>query len=83
MTIVWRAAAIFFPSHDKNVSSGGIFFLYGLKVEFSSSPASSVGRGSDYDSQGCGFESHCGQEFFILYFFALHALLAGRLVSYK
>ena len=37
----WRAAAIFFPSHDKNVSSGGIlsarrclrtriFFLYGL-----------------------------------------------------
>ena len=38
---IWRAAAIFFPSHDKNVSSGGIlsarrclrtriFFLYGL-----------------------------------------------------
>ena len=38
----WRAAAIFFPSHDKNVSSGGIlsarrclrtriFFLYDLK----------------------------------------------------
>ena len=38
----WRAVAIFFPSHDKNVSSGGIlsarrclrtriFFLYGLR----------------------------------------------------
>ena len=40
---IWRAAAIFFPSHDKNVSSGGIlsarrclrtriFFLYGLNL---------------------------------------------------
>ena len=39
--LIWRVAAIFFPSHDKNVSSGGIlsarqclrtriFFLYGL-----------------------------------------------------
>ena len=40
---IWQAAAIFFPSHDKNVSSGGIlsarrclrtriFFLYGLII---------------------------------------------------
>ena len=32
-------------------------------------PASSVGRGSDYESKGFEFESHCGQEFYILYFF--------------
>ena len=29
----------------------------------STSPASSVGRSSDLNSQGCGFESRCRQEF--------------------
>ena len=43
-----------------------------------------VGRASDFRSQGCGFESHCEQDFFILhFFFAFHALLAGGLVPYK
>ena len=37
-------------------------------------------RASDLKSQGCGFESHCGQEYFILYFVAFVALLTGRLV---
>ena len=46
-------------------------------------PASSVGRASDLKSQGCGFETHCGQEFFILYFVAFDALLTGRLVPCK
>ena len=39
------------------------------------SPRSSVGRASDDISQGCGFESHCGLEFFILYFVAFDAHL--------
>ena len=39
------------------------------KGRFSSSPASSVGRCPDYDSQGWEFESQCGQGLFILYFF--------------
>ena len=47
------------------------------------SPASSVGNASDLRSEGCGFESHCGQGFFILYFVASDALLAGRLVPCK
>ena len=34
-------------------------------------------------SHGFGFESHCGQEFLILYSVAYDALLAGRQVSYK
>ena len=44
---------------------------------------SSVGRAPDLRSEGCGFESNCGQEFFILYFVASDALLAGRLVPCK
>ena len=32
---------------------------------------------------GCGFMSHCRQEFFILYFIAFDALLTGRLFPYK
>ena len=48
---------------------------------FQQSPNSSVGRASDYISQGPGFEYHCGQEFFILYFVAFDAHLAGRLVA--
>ena len=44
------------------------------------SPTSSVGRASDFRSQGCGLESLCGQAFFILYFVAFDALLTGRLV---
>ena len=54
-----------------------------LNGQHSTSPASSVGRASDLKCQGCGFESHCGQEFFILYFVALDALLTSRLVSCK
>ena len=34
-----------------------------FKGEFSSILTSSVGRGSDYETQGCEFESHCGQEY--------------------
>ena len=37
-------------------------------------PASSRSKGSDYESQGCGLEFHCGQEFFILYFFYVHVI---------
>ena len=40
------------------------FIKVALKGEFSSILASSVGRGSDNESQGCGLESHCGQDFF-------------------
>ena len=36
-------------------------------------------RGSAYESQSCGLDSYCWQEFFILYSFAFYALLAGRL----
>ena len=36
-----------------------------------------------FKSRGCGFESHCRQEFFILLFVACHALMAGQLVPYK
>ena len=36
---------------------------------------SSVGRASGYKSQGCVFEYDCWQEFFILYFVAIDALL--------
>ena len=46
-------------------------------------PCSAIGRASDYKSQGFGFESHCKKEFFILYFFALDALLVGRLLPCK
>ena len=53
----WRAAAIFFASHDKNVSSGGIlsarrclrtriFFLYGLNVV----PCHSKKLGTSFES---------------------------------
>ena len=52
-------------------------------VRLSSNPDTSVSRAPDFKSQGCGFESHCGQEFFILYFVAFDALLAGRLVPCK
>ena len=31
----------------------------------------------------CGFETHCGQEFFNLYFIAFDVLLTGRLVPRK
>ena len=34
-------------------------------------------------SEGCGFKSHLGQEFFILYFVTFDALLTGRLVPCK
>ena len=30
--------------------------------------ASSVGRASDFESKGCGFEFHCGQEIFLFVF---------------
>ena len=55
-----------------------------IKGEFSSSPASLVGTGSDYESKGCWCESHCGQEFYILYFFRFSsAPLAVRLYPHK
>ena len=54
-----------------------------LKGELSSSHSSSVCRGSNYESRGCELESHCGQGFFILYFFAFRSLLTGRLSPYK
>ena len=44
------------------------------------SPAS---RAQDFRSQGCGFESHCWQGFFILHFVAFNALLAGQPVPFK
>ena len=49
----------------------------------STSPVSSVGTASGFRSQGCGFDSNCGQEMFILYFVAFDPLLAGQLVTYK
>ena len=53
-----------------------------VELELSSSPASSVDRGSVNESQGCGFDSHCWQFYFCI-FFHFHALLAGRLRPYK
>ena len=50
---------------------------------FQQSPRSSVVRASDYRSQGCGFDCHCGQVFFILCFVAFDGHLAGRLVPLK
>ena len=54
-----------------------------LNGQHSTSSASAVGRASDLKSEGCGFESHCGKEFFILYFVAFDALLTCRLVLCK
>ena len=44
---------------------------------------SSVGREFSYNSQGCEIESHKGQEYFILNFFALLAFPASRLNPFK
>ena len=53
-----------------------------LKGERSSIPSSSIGDGSDCESQAGEFKSHCGQEFFILYIFGFFALLTSRLSPY-
>ena len=44
-----------------------------LKRELSSNPASSIGNGSDYESEGGEFESHCGQDFLYIVFERKHS----------
>ena len=46
------------------------------------SPVRSVGIALDFKSQGCGLESHCKQDFFILHFVAFDALQTGRQVPH-
>ena len=60
-----------------------MYVIMPLNGQHWTSPASSDGRASDLKTQGCGFESQCGQKIFILYFVASDALLEGRLVQSK
>ena len=61
-------------THPSQASKSGEKDLYlktALKGELSLGPANLVGRSSDYNSQGYGFEYHCGQEFFDSVFFRI------------
>ena len=71
--------------HNLHFHSEQVCYKVIKLVKYSISPASLFGRASisDLKSQCRGFESHYGQVFFIMYFVAFDALLAGRLVPYK
>ena len=71
------------PRTYTNVEEVLVCIKVTLKGELSSILDTSVSRGSDYESQGRGYESHCRQELFILCLFVFNKFLTGRLRPYK